>query len=142
MVHRKLAPRRRAITSTCPPWRTAMWPEEYIARTLRRYCMAAAEAARTTPPGGFLAISYKRLPDAVWETIGPHFGIGFTEQDRETMRAAARYSSKSKASAKINGIRSTDSEGKLDEGQPEGFARSLKDWWARRSVNLRCCRKG
>jgi hypothetical protein len=73
----------------------AMWPEEFIARTLRRFCESAVQTARTTPPGKFLAVSYKRLPEAVWETIGPHFGIDFTEKDRELMRSAARYSSKS-----------------------------------------------
>jgi hypothetical protein len=72
-----------------------MWPEEYVARTLQRFCQRAVEAARSTSPGLFLAVPYSRLPDAIWETIGPHFGIEISEQDREVMRAEARFSAKS-----------------------------------------------
>jgi hypothetical protein len=92
----------------------AMWPDEFIARTLRRFCASALEAAQATPSGRFLAISYKRLPDAVWETIGPHFGIDFNEKDREVMRAAARYSSKNTDSVEFK----PDSDAKLDEAGP------------------------
>lgn len=72
----------------------SMWPEEFVARTLRRFCSRAVQAARSTPPGLFLAVPYSRLPDAVWETIAPHFGIELSESDREVMRAEARYSAK------------------------------------------------
>ena len=71
-----------------------MWPEEFMARTLRRFCSAAVEAAKSTPKGKFLAVPYSRLPDATWETIAPHFGIALTDQDRDVMRAEARYSAK------------------------------------------------
>ncbi len=72
-----------------------MWPEEFMARTLRRFCGAAVTAAKATPPGKFLAVPYSRLPDAVWETIAPHFGIELTDADRDAMRAEAKYSAKS-----------------------------------------------
>jgi hypothetical protein len=88
-----------------------MWPAEFLARTLRRGCESAIAAAETTPAGGFLAVSYRRLPDAVWETIGPHFGIDFNEREREAMREAARYSAKN-----TNGQEFTpDSEKKKQE---------------------------
>lgn len=71
-----------------------MWPEEFMARTLRRFCSAAVEAARQTPKGRFLAVPYPRLPDATWETIADHFGIALTDRDRDVMRQEARYSAK------------------------------------------------
>lgn len=73
-----------------------MAPAEFVARTLRRYCADAVRAARETAPGKFLALSYSRLPEAVWERVAPHFGIHLSEQDREAMRQEARYSAKSK----------------------------------------------
>jgi hypothetical protein len=92
----------------------AMWPEEYVARTLRRFCESAVETANATPSGQFLAVSYKRLPDAVWETIGPHFGITFSEKDRDVMRAAARYSAKATDAVEFK----PDGDAKLDEAGP------------------------
>lgn len=71
-----------------------MWTEEFIARTLGRFCENAVRAARETPPGKFLAVSYSRLPDAVWETIAPHFGIPLTKKDRKRMRDEALFSAK------------------------------------------------
>lgn len=71
-----------------------LWPADFIARTLRRFCIEALKAARATPSGRFLAVSYDRLPDAVWETIAPHFGIDLSEKQREMMRAEARFSAK------------------------------------------------
>ena len=69
-------------------------PVDYLARTLRRYCTMAVRAAQITPPGLFLAVDYKRLPDAVWNTIAPHFGITLSAADREAMQNEARYSAK------------------------------------------------
>jgi len=93
---------------------SAMWPEEFMARTLRRICESAVAAAKATPHGRFLAVSYKRLPDAVWETIGPHFGVNFTEAEREEMRAAARYSSKTTDTVEFK----PDSDNKREEAGP------------------------
>jgi len=93
----------------------AMPPEEFVARTLRRYCAMAIAAARATPPGLFLAVSYTRLPDAVWETIAPHFGVSLSEEDRDMMRAEARYKAKSRTAEEFK----PDSEAKRDEATPE-----------------------
>lgn len=89
--NRTSASRRLSMPALNDP---GMWPAEFVARTLRRFCMTAAAAARETPPGLFLAVHYKRLPDAIWETIAPHFGIEVTEEDKELMRAESRFSAK------------------------------------------------
>jgi hypothetical protein len=92
-----------------------MPPEEFVARTLRRYCAVAIEAARATPPGLFLAVPYKRLPDAVWETIAPHFGVSLSNEDREVMREEARYSAKSRSAEEFK----PDSEAKRSRATAE-----------------------
>jgi hypothetical protein len=89
--------------------------EEFVARTLRRFCAAAVAAAKETPPGLFLAVPYARLPDAVWETIAPHFGVSLSDEDREVMRAEARYSAKSRTTEEFK----PDSETKRGEATPE-----------------------
>ncbi len=91
-----------------------MWPEEFMARTLRRFCRAAVEAAKATPPGLFLAVPYSRLPDAIWETIAPHFGIALTDRDRDVMRAEARYSAKATGGVEFK----SDSESKRAQATP------------------------
>ncbi|HJU15384.1 MAG TPA: hypothetical protein VJ770_02845 [Stellaceae bacterium] len=93
----------------------ATTPEEFVARTLRRFCAAAVEAAKATPPGLFLAVPYTRLPDAVWETIAPHFGVGLSEEDRDVMRAEARYKAKSRTDEEFK----PDSEAKRGEATGE-----------------------
>lgn len=92
----------------------AMWPEEFIARTLRRFCAKAVEAAKATPPGLFMAVPYTRLPDAIWETIAPHFGIRLSEKERAAMREEARYSAKRSDAVAFQ----PDSEAKHDEATP------------------------
>lgn len=89
--------------------------EEFVARTLRRFCAAAVEAARATPPGLFLAVPYTRLPDAVWETIAPHFGVTLSPEDRAVMLAEARYSAKSRDGKEFT----PDSEDKRSAATPE-----------------------
>ena len=91
-----------------------MWPEEFMARTLRRFCSAAVDAAKSTPPGLFLAVPYSRLPDAIWETIAPHFGIELTDEDRDVMRAEARFSAKATGAVEFK----SDSELKRAQATP------------------------
>ena len=98
-----------------------MWPEEFMARTLRRFCETAVAAAKATPKGQFLAVPYSRLPDAVWETIAPHFGIELTDQDRDVMRAEAKYSAKASGAVEFK----SDSESKRDQATP--YMRRLAD---------------
>jgi hypothetical protein len=92
----------------------AMWPEEFIARTLRRFCAKAVEAARATPPGLFLAVPYTRLPEAIWETIAPHFGIRLGEKERTIMWEEARFSAKRADAVAFQ----PDSAAKYDEATP------------------------
>ncbi len=92
----------------------SIWPDEFIARTLQRFCAKAVEAARATPPGLFLAVPYSRLPDAIWETIAPHFGIELTDREKDVMRDEARYSSKRTDRSEF----SADSSSKRDEATP------------------------
>ncbi len=91
-----------------------MWPEEFMARTLRRFCRTAVVAAKATPKGKFLAVPYSRLPDAIWESIAPHFGIALTDQDRDVMRAEARFSAKATGSVEFK----SDSEAKRAQATP------------------------
>lgn len=93
----------------------AMWPEEFIARTLRRFCARAVEAAKATPPGRFLAVPYTRLPEAIWESVAPHFGIRLSEQERAAMREEARFSAK-----RADGVAfQPDSKDKHEEATPQ-----------------------
>ena len=91
-----------------------MWPEEFMARTLRRFCSIAVAVARATAPGKFLAVNYSRLPDAVWESIAPHFGITLTARERELMQAEARFSSKRRDAVEFT----PDSKKKHEEANP------------------------
>jgi hypothetical protein len=109
--NRAMAARRLGMPAVRDP---AMWPAEFVARTLRRFCQAAVDTARVTPKGMFLAVHYSRLPDAIWETIGPHFGIEFTAEEIDMMRTEARFSSK-----KTDKVEFTpDSDKKRDEATP------------------------
>ncbi len=92
----------------------SMWPEEFMARTLRRFCSAAVGAAKSTPPGKFLAVPYSRLPDAIWETIAPHFGVALSDKDVDVMRAEARYSAKATGPVEFK----SDSELKRAQATP------------------------
>jgi hypothetical protein len=99
----------------------AMWPEEFMARTLRRFCSMAVQAARATAPGKFLAINYSRLPEAVWETIAPHFGIELTARERALMQAQSQYSSKKRDTVEFT----PDSKDKLEAAKP--YVRQLAE---------------
>ncbi|MGH7055755.1 MAG: hypothetical protein ACREFA_18300 [Stellaceae bacterium] len=93
----------------------AMSREEFVARTLQRFCAAAVEAARATPLGRFLAAPYARLPEAVWETIAPHFGITLSPEECAVLHAEARYSAKSRDDKEFV----PDSEDKRSAATPE-----------------------
>lgn len=109
--NRAQAARRLGMPAVRDP---AMWPAEFVARTLRRFCQSAIDTARATPRGQFLAVHYSRLPDAIWETIGPHFGVSFTDEDIAMMRAESRYSSKKTELTEFR----PDSEKKREEATP------------------------
>ena len=109
--NRAAAARRLGMPAVRDP---AMWPAEFVARTLERFCQAAVETARMTPQGLFLAVHYSRLPQAIWETIGPHFGVEFTSEEIDLMRAEARFSSKKTDASEFR----PDSDSKLEEATP------------------------
>lgn len=93
----------------------AMSMEEFVARALGRFCALAVEASKLASPGQCLAVSYRRLPDAIWETIAPHFGIALSEPDREAMREQARYSAKRADAVEFR----SDSDEKREQATPE-----------------------
>jgi hypothetical protein len=62
-----------------------------VARLLAAYCDAAA---RLDPARGRL-VDYPTLPDAVWSTIAPHFGLTLDPQARTHMELLSRMQSKS-----------------------------------------------
>ena len=66
-------------------------PEDYCARVLARICEPVLQQYSK---GKTLLVDYRQLPQAVWTTIMPHFGIECSDSDRTTMAEAARYDAK------------------------------------------------
>jgi hypothetical protein len=71
-------------------------PEEYCARALAAICEAAA---RHYEPGAARLVHYQQLPDAVWSSFADHFGICYTQEEVEHMRAVAQFDAKNKGLA-------------------------------------------
>ena len=65
--------------------------EDYYACILAKVC---EPVVRHVCDGGLL-VDYRQLPDAVWTSILPHFGVACGEAERAVMAAAARYDAKS-----------------------------------------------
>lgn len=74
-----------------PPWllglnladAVMLSTDEYAARVVGCIC----EAALAHLDDGGLAVAYDDLPEAVWTTIAPHFGLHLDAHDVERMRA-------------------------------------------------------
>jgi hypothetical protein len=66
-------------------------PEDYCARVLRQICEAALKYHRT---GRSLLVNYRELPQSLWTTILPHFGVESSDRDRDAMLKAARLDAK------------------------------------------------
>jgi hypothetical protein len=79
------------FASRIDPARTARSQEEYVARLLAAYFDAAA---RLNPALGRV-VDYEMLPDAVWSTIVPHFGLNPDSKVRQRMALLSRVQSKS-----------------------------------------------
>jgi len=96
-------------------------PDDYRARVLARICEPiVAEHAR----GGGLLVNYRDLPQAVWTTILPHFGVTTTAEERTTMADAAKYD------AKVPGFEFTpDSEERQRSAKPATRA-AAAEWLA------------
>lgn len=87
-----------------PELNESMSLAKFYALSLRHACATAVSAALTSP-GKFLAVSYKRLPEAVWETVGPHFGLHFSDNDIDVMRHIANENAKTSAPFVADAIR-------------------------------------
>lgn len=66
-------------------------PEDYCARMLAAICQPILDRA---VKDRILLVNYRELPEAVWETIAPHFGVTCGDADRAAMAAVARYDAK------------------------------------------------
>ncbi|HEY0798502.1 MAG TPA: hypothetical protein VGD50_05090, partial [Candidatus Baltobacteraceae bacterium] len=64
--------------------------EEYAARVLAEI-LDAVERSSLAPSR---MIDYRELPEAIWERIGPAFGIAFTEREIARIREAAAFHAK------------------------------------------------
>lgn len=63
---------------------------DYHSRVLAGICEPVLRSAGNK---GML-VNYRQLPEALWSSILPHFGVASSEQDRTTMTEAARYDAK------------------------------------------------
>jgi len=68
-----------------------MTGQEYCARVLERICRAVVDHAGE---GGGLLVNYRELPEALFTTILPHFGMTPSDAEHATMRRAARQDAK------------------------------------------------
>jgi len=64
--------------------------EDYFAQVLRKIC----EPAVAHLGEGGLLVNYRELPEAVFSTILPHFGVASGAADRAAMMAATRFDAK------------------------------------------------
>jgi hypothetical protein len=65
--------------------------EDYYARVLARIIEPVVQQYRD---GGGLLVNYRELPEALFASILPHFGIACGEAERAAMTEAARYDAK------------------------------------------------
>ena len=105
---------------------TGVPDEDYCAQVLAATCEAALDGARL---GGGLMVNYHELPDALFTTILPHFGVEPGQGERDLMAEAARFDAKSPGSEFT-----PDSAQKRAEAKPmitEICARRLDDSYRR-----------
>ena len=69
-------------------------PDDYRARVLARIC---EPVLRQYSEAQALLVNYKDLPQGLWTTIMPFFGLACSDSDRAQMAAAARYDAKTPA---------------------------------------------
>lgn len=65
--------------------------EDFYARVLARIIEPVVQQYRES---GGLLVNYRELPEALFATILPHFGVACSEADRAAMTEAARYDAK------------------------------------------------
>lgn len=66
-------------------------PEDYCARMLAGICEPILQ---NYSKDKIVLVNYRQLPQAVWTTILPHFGVDFSDSDHAAMVEAARYDPK------------------------------------------------
>ena len=66
-----------------------MGPEEYCARVLAGIC----ESALAHHGNGGMLINKTDLPQAVWSSISPFFGVSCSESERETLQGITNLES-------------------------------------------------
>jgi hypothetical protein len=66
-------------------------PEDYCARVLASICEPVLQHYAS---GAAMLVNYQQLPQALWTTIMPHFGVECSDSGRVAMSAAARYDAK------------------------------------------------
>jgi hypothetical protein len=66
-------------------------PEDYCARILARVCEPVLQHYSKQAA---LLINYRQLPQALWTTILPHFGLHCRDRERAVMAESARYDAK------------------------------------------------
>ena len=92
------SPGRHSLPGSLAPEVVGLAPEdillprvEWTVRVLAEICRAAAGHR------GGLFVDYRRLPQAVENTIAPHFGLALNDAQRTRMREAARVDAKQPA---------------------------------------------
>ena len=70
---------------------SGMRTEDYCARVLNRICTSVIDHYRE---GGGLLVNYRELPGAIWSRILPHFGVVYSDDEREAASRIARYDAK------------------------------------------------
>ena len=66
-------------------------PEDYCARVLAKICEPVLQHFAKDKA---LLVNYRQLPQALWTTIMPHFGMDCSEGDRAVMEEVARHDAK------------------------------------------------
>jgi hypothetical protein len=80
------------------PKRQSQTQEDYVARLFAAFCVAADRLDRKRG----LLLAYDTLPDAVWRSLAPHFGVTITDAVKDKMAlASGAYSKAPIASARI-----------------------------------------
>ncbi len=101
----------------------AMGRTEFAARALARICTAAAACAEAAGPGEMLAVDHRRLPEAIWESIAPHFGLALTEAERPSVEARSGFDAKNPQAAFADDA--ADKRARAMDEQREAVARWL-----------------
>jgi hypothetical protein len=81
---------KNMFASLVDPDQRSRTAEDFVARLYGAYCRAICriDTARA------LIIPYESLPNSIWESVAPHFGLSLSEKNRSSMTAASGEYSK------------------------------------------------